>query len=346
MIARTSPKQNRMVILNPVLIRETLNKVDQCMVRLQELQHTVAGGTTAVSGVSIVPPTTTFRCKQESVRNKYDAARRSPASEEWRQMSLSAMLVDETVGEILQASRFAREIVSAVSMKSGSKAPQTPLSKLSNQKVNPENKQLHDRRKKEKQIIKVVSDSPQPLRARSRINFKVSPPKPAEFQKQNNNVKCLKVSTKNRPLFFSTHSSRQQQFCKCLMKCPAEKASQFQGKVKNPSTVSISSSLARPATTNLSLSKKSSAKRWVRSFSPSRVAARLLASSPLRSKKTEKKNDGVVNLRKSSSKGSLTSKLCRSFSPSRLATRFVSPLKSKKNAQQSDGTVKFPPPKI
>ncbi|XP_047179944.1 microtubule-binding protein TANGLED, partial [Vigna umbellata] len=292
------------------------------------------------------------------------------AGEEWRQMSLSLMLVDETVGEILQASRFTREIVSAVSKKSGSKAPQTPLSQLSNKKADPENTELHDRRKKEKQT-KVVSDSPQPLRARSRIDFKVSPPKAAEFQKQND-VKCLKVSTKNRPLFFSTHFSRQQQFCKtkspvisrnmgaqhkCLMKCPAEKASQFQGKVKNPSTFSISSSLARPATTNLSLSKKSSPKRWFRSFSPSRVAARLLASSPLRSKKTEKKNDGVVNLRKSSSKGSLTSKLCRSFSPSRLATRFVSPLKSRKNAQQSEGilngvkqrpaaTVKFPPPKI
>lgn len=259
-------------------------------------------------------------------------------------MSLSAMLVDETVGEILQASRFAREIVSAVSKKTVIKAPQTPLSKLSNQKVKPENTQLHDRRKKEKQI-KVVSDSPQPLRARFRINFKVSPPKPAEFQKQNNNVECLKVSTKNRPLFFSTHSSRQQQFCKCLMKCPAEKASQFQGKVKNPSTVSISSSLPRPATRNLSLSKKKIEKK-IRSFSPSRVAARLLASSPLRNKKTEKKNDGVVNLRKSSSKGSLTSKLCGSFSPSRLATRFFPPLKSKKNAQQSDGTVKFPPPKF
>jgi len=105
----------------------------------------------------------------------------------------------------------------------------------------------------------------------------------------------------------------------CVPKSPPEKVSQFQGKVKNPSTVSISSSLARPATTNLSLSKKSSPKRWVRSFSPPRVAARLLAS--------------------------------------RLAARFVSALKSKKNASQSGGivngvnqrpaaTVKFPPPKI
>lgn len=280
-------------------------------------------------------------------------------------MSLPAMLVDETVGEILQASQFAREIVSAVSKKKATKDPQTPLSQLSNQKVEPENTQLHDRRRKEKQM-KVLSDSPPPQRARSRINFKVSPPKAAEFEKENN-IKCLakKVSTKNRacgsnssktviftnPLFLSTHFSRQKQFFKteapvisrnmgtqhkCLIKSPPEKASQFQGKVKNPSTVSISSSLARPTTTSLS---KSSPKRWVPPFSSTRVATRFLASSALKSKKTEQKIDGVVNLRKCSSKGSLTSKLCRSFSPSRLATRFLSPLKRKKNAPQSDGIV-------
>jgi len=276
------------------------------------------------------------------------------AGEEWRQMSLPAMLVDETVGKILQESKFAREIVSTLNKKNGTKGPQTPLSQLSNQKVDPENTQLRDRRRKEKQI-KVVSNPPPPQRARCRMNFKVSPTNAVEFDKENNNIKCLakNVSNKNRPcgsnsgttvlvtnpLLSSTHFSRQQQLfskTKCLIKSPTEKA--------------------RTTSTSLSLSE-SSPKRWVRPFSPSRVATSLLASSPLKSKKTEQKIDRVVNLRKCSSKGSLTSKLRRSFSPSRLVTRFVSPLKSKKSAPRSDGIVngvkqqpassmKIPAPKI
>lgn len=106
MVARTPPKQRKILAaLNPVLIRETLNKVicilqpllifllnfesfcnslkvnscgclkvDQCMLRLQELQYTVAGGTKVVSGVSLSPRSTrgylktSLRCKQESIR--------------------------------------------------------------------------------------------------------------------------------------------------------------------------------------------------------------------------------------------------------------------------------------
>ncbi|CAJ1960866.1 unnamed protein product [Sphenostylis stenocarpa] len=402
MVGRTPPKQSIMLSLNPVLIRETLNKVDQCMVRLQELQYTVAGGTKVDSGVSLSPRSTkgylrtSVRCKQESVRVKHDAERRSPAGkipkptnseegEEWRQMSLSAMLVGETVGQILHASQFARKIVSTVSRKNATKDPKTPLSQLSKQKLDPENTKFNDRRRKEKQINS-VSDTPPPQRARSRINFKVSPPKGREFDKENSKCFSNKVSSKNRPcgsnnsktvlvtnpLFLSTHFSRQQHFCKtkspvisrsigtqhkCSIKSPPKEASQFQVKIKNPSTVSISSSSTRTTTTSLSLSKKSSPKRWAPPFSPSRVAARLLASSKLKSKKTEQKNDrllassklkstkteqkndGVGNLRKSSSKRSLTSKLTRTFSPSRLVKKFVSPLKSEKNVQQRNGLV-------
>ncbi|KAG4916863.1 hypothetical protein JHK87_054420 [Glycine soja] len=75
MVARSPPKHNKMLaVLNRSLIRETLNKVDQCMVRLQELQYTVAGGNKVVSGVSLSPRSTrgylrtSLRCKQESVR--------------------------------------------------------------------------------------------------------------------------------------------------------------------------------------------------------------------------------------------------------------------------------------
>lgn len=45
--------------LNPVLIRETLNKVNRCMARLQELQYTVTGGANkVVSGVNLSPRST------------------------------------------------------------------------------------------------------------------------------------------------------------------------------------------------------------------------------------------------------------------------------------------------
>ncbi|RDX94715.1 Kinesin-like protein KIN-14S, partial [Mucuna pruriens] len=383
MVPRTPPKQNKMLAaLNPILIRETLNKVDQCMVRLQQLQYTVAGGRKVVSGVSLSPRSTkgylrtSLRCKQESARSKHDAARRCPPGkfprptnsegEEWRQMSLPAMLVGETVGEILQASHFAREIVSAVGRKTTTKDPKTPLSQWSNHKVDPKHTQLNDKRKKEKQI-KPRSDTPPLQRARSRINFKVSPPKVRESDKENNNKYLAnKASLKNgpcasnsssktdlvpNPLFLSTHSSRQQQFCKIkspvisrnigtqqhrfFIKSPPSAASKFQVKVKNPSIVSISSSPTRP--TSLSLSKKSSPEKCVRLFSPSRVVTRLLAS-PLKNKK----RDGVVNSKKVSPKRSVASKSRRSFYPSRLATRLVSPLKSKKRTQIVNGAKQRP----
>lgn len=283
-------------------------------------------------------------------------------------MSLPSMLVGETVGEILKASQFASEIVSAVSRKTATKEPKTPQSQRSNPKVDTENTQLNARRRKEKQI-KPLSDTPPSQWARSRINFKVSPPKrTVEFDKENNN-KCLpnracassstnKTVLVPKPLFLSTHSSRQQLFCKtkshvisrnigtqqkCLIMSPPSAASKVQVKVKNPSIMFISSSPTRPTTTSLSFlsfSKKNSpqTKRWVRTSSPSRMATRLLAS-PLKSKKTVQKSNGVINLRKYSPKRSVASKLCRTFSPSRLATRFVSPLKSRKSTQQNDGLV-------
>jgi len=143
-------------------------------------------------------------------------------------MSLPAMLVGETVVEILQASQFAKEIVSSVGSKSAVEDPKTPLSRNSYKKADPENTQLRAKRRKEKQN-KQQSDSP-PLssqRVRSRINFKVSPPKKVrDFDKEREKNKYLanRVSPRNRPwarktvLFpnplFSSTSSHQQQFCK------------------------------------------------------------------------------------------------------------------------------------
>uniref|UniRef100_F6HYZ4 Kinesin-like protein n=1 Tax=Vitis vinifera TaxID=29760 RepID=F6HYZ4_VITVI len=75
MVVRTPPKQKKIdAPLNPILLREPVKKVDQCMARLQDLQYTVAGGTKVVSGETLSPRSTrvylrtSLRCKQESLR--------------------------------------------------------------------------------------------------------------------------------------------------------------------------------------------------------------------------------------------------------------------------------------
>ncbi|KAL9318498.1 hypothetical protein ACSQ67_015015 [Phaseolus vulgaris] len=370
MVARTPQKQKKLLAaLNPVLIKETLNKVDQCVARLQELQYTVTGGTKVVSGVNLSPRSTrgylrtSLRCKQESLRIKNGASRRSPVGKfpsntgEWKRMSLPAMLVGETVGEILQATQFAREIVSAVGKKTAPDDPKTPMSQRSKKKAELENTQLRARRKKEKQTRVQNDGSPSLQRARSRINFKVSPPKVREFDKESNRYMANRVSPRNRPwarktvlfpnpLFLSTHSSsqsQQQQFCKTrspiisrnrgttshkfvikspsspprqqqnkspvalrnrsgtphkfLIKSPPSASkfhSKFQVPIKCPPTVSISPT--RPVRLSRSPPKSSStASKFRRSFSPSRIASRLVSLSPLRSRKSVQKNDGFVS---------------------------------------------------
>ncbi|KAB1202261.1 putative microtubule-binding protein TANGLED [Morella rubra] len=329
MVARTPPKQKKMVApLNPVLLRETVKKVDRCMARLQELQYTVAGGAKVISGVSLSPRSTrgylrtSLRCKQESVRIKNAASKISPVGKfpaqmagEWRRMSLPAMLVGETVGEILQASQFAREIAAAVAYKTKKITtfddPKTPVSDRKNQKPQLEDTELRARRKREKhnklRSIRSESDSPSLQRARSRINFKVSPPKVREVGKENIRYLANRVSPRNRPwakktvlfpnpLFLSTASTQQQKFCKTrspviarnkqtphkfLIKSPPSASSKFQVKIKSPPVVTLS------PTRRISFSQKSpkmsTASKFRRSFSPSRLATRLV--SPLRSRK-------------------------------------------------------------
>ncbi|XVF57437.1 hypothetical protein PTKIN_Ptkin06aG0205200 [Pterospermum kingtungense] len=364
MVARTPPKQRKTVVapLNPVLLRETVKKVEKCMARLQELQYTVAGGTKVISGVSLSPRSTrgylrtSLRCKQESLRMKNATPRKSPvgkfagtAGGEWMRMSLSAMLVGETVGEILQASQFAREILAAVDKKTKNKTasqdPKTPLTEHRKQRPQqPENTELRTRRKREKQnklqLVRTESESPSLQRARSRrINFKVSPPKVREFDKENNRHVANRVSPRNRPwtkktvlfpnpLFSSTQASQQQKFCKTrspviarnrqtphkfLIKTPPS-ASKFQVKIKSPPVVALS-----PTRSNLSKKspKVSAASKLRRSFSPSRLANRLV--SPLKNRKSLQNGDGK-----------------RSFSPSQFANRLVSPLKTRKSLQKCD----------
>ncbi|KAL3573507.1 hypothetical protein D5086_024120 [Populus alba] len=233
MVARTPPKQRKMVApLNPVLLRETVKKVERCMARLQELQYTVAGGKKVIDGVSLSPRSTrgylrtSLRCKQESLRRK--------------------------------------------------KEKQTKL-----------------------QSIRSESGSPCLLRARSRINFKVSPPKKkSEVDKENARYLANRVSPRNRPwakkktvlfpnpLFLSTDSTQQQKFCKTrspviarnkkqttplkfLIKSPPS-GSKFQVKIKNPPVV-CSLSPTRPTNLSRKSPKLSTASKLRRSFSPSSI---------------------------------------------------------------------------
>ncbi|KAK9291452.1 hypothetical protein L1049_019400 [Liquidambar formosana] len=335
MVARTPPKQRRMAApINPILLRETVKKVDRCMARLQELQYTVAGGSKVISGVSLSPRSTrgylrtSLRCKQETLRIKNSAHTKSPVGKfqgntggDWRRMSLPAMLVGETVGEILQASLFAKEIVAAVAnktKKTASDDPKTPVTQQRKQRPNLENTELRARRKREKQntlqSIRFESDTPSLQRARSRINFKVSPPKKREFDKENSRYIANRVSPRNRPwakktvlfpnpLFISTPSAHQHKFCKTrspvigrnrqtphkfLIKSPPS-ASKFQVKIKSPP---ISISPTRPSIVSKKSPKVSTASKFRRSFSPSRLANRLV--SPLKSRKSVQKSDGLI----------------------------------------------------
>ncbi|KAF8401670.1 hypothetical protein HHK36_012616 [Tetracentron sinense] len=334
MVARTPPKQKKMAApLNPNLLRETVKKVDRCMARLQELQYTVSGGNKVISGVSLSPRSTrgylktSLRCKQESLRIKNAATRNSPVGKfqgntggEWRRMSLPAMLIGETVGEILQASRFASEVVTAVAAKTrktASEDPKTPVTQRRNQRPHPENTELQARRKREKQIalqsIRSESDPPSLQRARSRINFKVSPPRKRENGKENWHM-ANRVSPKNRPwakktvlfpnpLFLSSPSSRQYKFCKTrspvigrtqqtphkfLIKSPPS-SSKFQVKIKS---TPISLSPTRPTTLSKKSPKISAASKFRRSFSPSKLANRLV--SPLKNRLSVQKSGGLM----------------------------------------------------
>ncbi|PSS26529.1 Microtubule-binding protein like [Actinidia chinensis var. chinensis] len=329
MVARTPPKQRKMVApLNPTLLRETVNKVDKCMARLQELQYTVAGGKKVISGVNLSPRSTrgymrtSLRCKQESLRIKSgNHTRKSPPGKlptntgEWRRMSLPAMLVGETIGEILQASQFAREIVASVHSKTKkppSDDPKTPVMQRRKQRPNPENSELHSRRKREKQAksqsTRPESQSPSLHRARSRINFK-----PCE--RESTSYIANRVSPRNRPwakktvlfpnpLFHSSPTSNHHKFFRTNSPVIA-------GNRKTPHKFLIKTKSPPPPP------RYAPAKFSVKIRSPPRP---LSLSSPARPTKSPK-----------------MAKLRRSFSPSRIANRLVSPLKNRKSVMKSDG---------
>ncbi|KAJ0234267.1 microtubule-binding protein TANGLED [Hirschfeldia incana] len=343
MVARTPQKQRKVAMvvappLNSELLRETINKVDKCMERLQELQYTIAGGNKVVSGVNLSPRSTrtylktSLRCKQETLRIKNATKKKSPIGKfpasspgDWRKISLPAMLLGETVNEILQASQVTRDIVDALAPKKSRKSrrltmpeeeedgPKTPETHHKSKEQNPEtaSSNIEARRKKEKQNKRSEPTSP---RARSRIVFKiVSPHKTAEKIQHLAN----RVSPKHRPwvkktvlfpnpLFISGSSSTQQ-----------AKFSRTMSPVIARSDLTSSKNLRKetPHKFLIKSPSKSPAKFQVRiksppkvSVSPNRNGSSLARKSPTRSASLGKKSPPKL---------SAAGKLRRSFTPTR-----------------------------
>ncbi|XP_068663509.1 microtubule-binding protein TANGLED1-like isoform X2 [Aristolochia californica] len=317
MVARSPTSEKKMAAaLNPLLLRETVKKVDKCMARLQELQFTVSGGTKTIPGVNLSPRSTrgflktSLRCKQESYRLRKAADQISPSRKwpentiaEWRRMSLPAMLVDETVAEILQTSRFAKEIVDAVSKvnKSTSADPETPIS---DRRTSPLSKStqsnLRAKRKTEKKSLRLDSGSPKLQRVRSRINFKTSPQR-KEPEKEIIHVAANRVSPKNRPwakktvlfpnpLFLSSPSSKQPKFCKTRSPVIERPRQQTPHRfiIKSPPKIQamVKNGLASNCLSPTKRLPKSSKLRH--SFSPSRFVKRL--ASPVKNRMSPRRN--------------------------------------------------------
>lgn len=300
--------------------------MDRCMARLQELQYTVAGGAKVISGVSLSPRSTrgylrtSIRCKQETVRMRgTPAQKRSPnskfgggegAAAQWARMSLPAMLLGETVLEIVRAGQFARDIVALAD------PPKTPKPAARTRKqaaAEREQTPLRARRAREKQSQRGTAGAeartpPSRGRVRSRIQFKPASPLARPSMSAN------RVSPKNRPWAKKT----------VMFPNPA-----FRG----PSS---SAACASPSPT-----KKQ--KRFYETRSPvlaRRTPHKFLVKSPpstLRSKlkcqgkllPDSRPGAGAVSPPPGKAQAASGNTRRSSFSPSKLATRLMSPIKAR-----------------
>ncbi|CAE5966210.1 unnamed protein product [Arabidopsis arenosa] len=373
MVARTPQKQRKVAMvvppLNSDLLKETINKVDKCMERLQELQYTIAGGTKVVSGVNLSPRSTriylktSLRCKQETLRIKSATNKKSPAGKfpasspgDWRKMSLPAMLLGETVNEILQASQVTRDIVEAIAPMKSRKSrrltmsheddgPKTPETERKSREPNPEtgSSNIKARRKKEKQNRRSESDSPpSQQRARSRIAFRtVSPQKIAgKVQEKGNGENSFRhlanrVSPKHKPwvkkavlfpnpLFISGTTTQQAKFSRTMSPVIARnEISSIKNNKETPHKFLIKS----PPTSASKFQVKIRSPPKVL-ISPTRNGSNLVrrspkgSSSPTRNVNIGKKSptasiSPIRNLGKKSPKLSTAAKLRRSFTPTR-----------------------------
>ncbi|CDY27776.1 BnaA05g31850D [Brassica napus] len=364
MVARTPQKQRKVAMvvappLNSDLLRETINKVDKCMERLQELQYTIAGGTKVVSGVNLSPRSTrtylktSLRCKQETLRiknanNKKSPIGKFPASSpgDWRKMSLPAMLLGETVNEILQASQVTKDIVDALApkKKEDEDGPKTPETHQKSKEQNHEtvSSNIKARRKKEKQNKRSEPTSP---RARSRIVFKIVSPQTKAEKVQ---VKANRVSPKHKPwgkktvlfpnpLFISGSSTQQAKFSRTMSPVIARSdltTSSKNTKKETPHKFLVKSPTKSPRSFTPTRNGSNVARKS--SVSPKRVTLRAFISPARNCDLGKKSPKASISPSKKTQKLSTAAKLRRSFSPSRLAMRLVSPMKSRKSVGRCD----------
>ncbi|KAL9233288.1 hypothetical protein vseg_008309 [Gypsophila vaccaria] len=329
MVAKTPPTSQRklMVVappLSPTVFRQTLRKVDECMARLEEMQYTIRGGGNKVIGGVSKPyfKTTTLRSNHDSlIRVRNNATKRSPTAKlpasltgEWRRMSLTSMLVGETVAEILQTSKLTKQIMGNCDVND----PKTPLHRK--QMPSHEKTPIETRRKREKQhrfrVIQAEFSTPSVKRARSRINFKVSPPKRAEIEREKGaryNSLANRVSPKHKPW--------------------AKKTVLFPNPVFHSSPTSQKTKFFK--TRSPVIEKKRE------------VCHKFLVKSPVKIRSQQKgyacvspvaKMTGLSRKSPQKQQMSTASKVRRSLSPSRLVSRMVSPLKGRRNSVASSSS--------
>lgn len=112
-------------------------------------------------------------------------------SGEWHRMSLPAMLLRETMEEIVQTTQFARDTAVAIASTNKTTADdfKTPVSIKQSHSPKLENSQLKARRNREKQTtlqsIRFNNDNPPLQPAKSHINFKTSSPLKRIANKEN-----------------------------------------------------------------------------------------------------------------------------------------------------------------
>ncbi|KAF2541903.1 hypothetical protein F2Q70_00037714 [Brassica cretica] len=288
--------------------------------------------TKVVSGVNLSPRSTrtylktSLRCKQETLRIKNATNKKSPLGKfpasspgDWRKMSLPAMLLGETVNEIVQASQVTRDIVDALAPKKSRKSTMpeeegcpTTQQKSLEPKPKTVNSNIKARRKKEKQNKRSEPTSPASIhKARQELCSRLS------LHRQNqrrrlNMVRIVfrhlanRVSPKHKPwvkkavlfpnpLFISGSSTQQAK------SPPSTSASKFQVKIKSPPKVSVSpnrsgSNLSRKSprgscspTRSVTLGKKSpklsTAAKLRRSFTPTRNGSDVTRKSSISPKR-------------------------------------------------------------
>ncbi|XP_078435722.1 cyclin family [Wolffia australiana] len=199
MVARTPQSKDRRRAappLSPSVVRETVKKVERCVARLQELQSTVAGVDKPLKSSS------------------------PGKGGEWRSLSLPAMLLGETVTEIMEASGFARRVDGG--------------------------KEMRAKRAREKTY---PAKSPPVRSARARITFKPAVSANDKFLKAGSPVVC--------------------------------KGQRHRFMVKSPAAAAAAAAAA-------ARSKAAAPARQRRSFSPARLATRLVSMSPLRTRSSKR----------------------------------------------------------